>query len=254
MKVLLSNDDGINAPGIKALEEMLSRLSFIKHLDVLAPDRDRSASSKSLTLDMPLNVLSLGPNRACVNGTPTDCVHLALTGILKELPDMIVSGINSGANLGDDVMYSGTVAAAVEGRFLGFPGIAFSLVHQPNKPAVHYETAAKVAELLLIRLNKNPLPRKVILNVNVPDVPYAELKGIKVTRLGERHRAESIYPTKDPRGRNMYWIGPAGEEHDAGPGTDFDAIRNNYASVTPLIIDLTNHDQLGLIADWMTKD
>ena len=254
MKVLLSNDDGINAPGIKALEETLMRLPFIKHLDVLAPDRDRSAASKSLTLDMPLHVLSISPNRACVNGTPTDCVHLALTGILKELPDMVISGINSGANLGDDVMYSGTVAAAVEGRFLGYPGIAISLVHKPNKPAVHYETDARVTEELLIRLNKNPLPNKVILNVNVPDVPYHELRGIKVTRLGERHRAESIYATKDPRGRNMYWIGPAGEEQDAGPGTDFEAIRQNYASVTPLIIDLTHHAQLELISDWMSKD
>jgi 5'-nucleotidase len=178
-------------------------------------------------------------------------VHIALTGLLKKDPDMVVSGINAGANLGDDVIYSGTVAAAMEGRFLGLPAIAVSLV-STERPE-HYATAAEAVALLVERLNKDPLPADTILNVNVPDLPLHEVKGFEVTRLGHRHRAEPVVKTKDPRGRPMYWIGPAGPGQDAGPGTDFDAIRRGYISITPIHVDLTRYQALDQISGWVSE-
>ena len=187
-----------------------------------------------------------------VSGTPTDCVHVALTGLLAEDPDIVVSGINAGANLGDDVIYSGTVAAAMEGRFLGYPAVAISLVLGEDSKTHHYETAGEAARRLVKQLQRDPLPADTILNVNVPDCPWTEIRGFEVTRLGHRHRAEPVVKTMDPRGREMYWIGPAGAEQDAGPGTDFDAIRRKFISVTPIHVDLTRYQALDKVAGWVT--
>jgi 5'-nucleotidase len=186
-----------------------------------------------------------------VSGTPTDCVHIALTGLLDKDPDMVVSGINEGANLGDDVIYSGTVAAAMEGRFLGLPAVAVSLVL--GEGPHHYATAGEAVVRLVRQLLEDPLPADTILNVNVPDIPWDDIKGIEVTRLGHRHRAEPTIKAKDPRGRDMYWIGPAGAEQDAGPGTDFDAIRRGYISVTPIHVDLTRYQALEQVAGWVAS-
>ncbi len=216
---------------------------------VVAPDRNRSAASNSLTLEHPLRIQALGDETWCINGTPSDCVHLALTGMFDDDPDMVISGINHGANLGDDTIYSGTVAAATEGRFLGLPAIAVSLV---GHGATHFETAAKVVVTLLERLKKHPLPADTILNVNVPDVAHSELRGISATRLGFRHRSEPVQKSADPAGRAVYWIGPAGSGQDAGPGTDFYAIENNQVSVTPLKVDLTHHEQLAGVSTWLS--
>jgi 5'-nucleotidase len=233
------------AEGIKALADAMAKLG---ETTVVAPDRNRSGASNSLTLENPLRVSQLENGYYRVEGTPTDCVHLAITGLLDEEPDMVVSGINAGANLGDDVLYSGTVAAAMEGRFLGLPAIAISLTsHQ----GTHYETAAWVAEQLVAKLKKSALPADTILNVNVPDVPIDQITGFESTRLGHRHKAEPVIRELDPRGRPMYWIGPAGEEQDAGPGTDFDAIRRNAVSITPLQIDLTRYDAIDTVANWL---
>jgi 5'-nucleotidase len=245
MKILISNDDGYMAEGIKALADAMATLG---ETTVVAPDRNRSGASNSLTLENPLRVSQLENGYYRVEGTPTDCVHLAITGLLEEEPDMVVSGINAGANLGDDVLYSGTVAAAMEGRFLGLPAIAISLTsHQ----GTHYETAAWVAEQLVTKLKKSALPADTILNVNVPDVSIDQITGFESTRLGHRHKAEPVIRELDPRGRPMYWIGPAGEEQDAGPGTDFDAIRRNAVSITPLQIDLTRYDAIDTVANWL---
>jgi 5'-nucleotidase len=245
MKILISNDDGYMAEGIKALADAMATLG---ETTVVAPDRNRSGASNSLTLENPLRVSQLENGYYRVEGTPTDCVHLAITGLLEEEPDMVVSGINAGANLGDDVLYSGTVAAAMEGRFLGLPAIAISLTsHQ----GTHYETAAWVAQQLVAKLKKSALPADTILNVNVPDVPIDQITGFESTRLGHRHKAEPVIRELDPRGRPMYWIGPAGEEQDAGPGTDFDAIRRNAVSITPLQIDLTRYDAIDTVANWL---
>ena len=195
-----------------------------------------------------MRVNQVGERRYCVNGTPSDCVHLALSGFLDEDPDIVVSGINHGANLGDDVIYSGTVAAAMEGRFLGLPAIAVSLAGRDSR---HFDTAARVAADLVQKLESDPLPRDLMLNVNVPDVPYPDLSGIESTRLGFRHRSEPLVPMEDPRGRPIYWIGPAGEGQDAGPGTDFEAIERGAVAVTPLKIDLTRHEALSEIAEWL---
>jgi 5'-nucleotidase len=246
MKILVSNDDGYSAPGIIALAESLSSLGQIT---VVAPDRNKSGASNSLTLENPLRVNLLDNGVYRVEGTPTDCVHLAITGLLDEEPDMVVSGINAGANLGDDVLYSGTVAAATEGRFLGLPAIAISLV---GTECIHYDTAAWVAKQLVEKLQKTALPANTILNVNVPDLPIDEINGFESTRLGHRHKAEAVVKDLDPRGRIMYWIGPAGEEQDAGPGTDFDAIRRGAVSVTPLQIDLTQYDAIEGVANWLS--
>lgn len=245
MRILLSNDDGYFAPGLQALAAALSEVGKI---DVVAPERDRSGASNSLTLDRPLSLRKAASGFHYVNGTPTDCVHLAVTGMLDELPDMVVSGINHGANMGDDTIYSGTVAAATEGYLLGVPAIAMSLV---GKSGTHFATAAHVAHQLVQRYLANPVKEPMLLNVNVPDIPLAELKGIKVTRLGRRHKAEPVVKATTPRGETVYWVGAAGEAADAGEGTDFHAVASNYASVTPLQIDLTHSAQLAMIQDWM---
>ena len=226
-------------------------MSEISDVIIVAPDRDRSGASNSLTLAQPIRILERSDNRYRVAGTPTDCVHLALTGLLEDEPDMVVSGINHGPNLGDDVIYSGTVAAAMEGRYLGLPAIAVSL-NCHAKPA-YFETAAQVAVTLVQQLKSDPLPADTILNVNVPNVPLEDLKGLEVTRLGHRHRAEPFIEQKDPRGRTVYWIGAAGPEQDAGPGTDFHAIREDKVSITPIHVDLTRYQALDQVADWVTK-
>ncbi|WP_129778722.1 5'/3'-nucleotidase SurE [Peristeroidobacter soli] len=250
MKILLSNDDGYRAEGLRALGEALAPLADIT---VVAPDRNRSGASNSLTLDMPLRVHPFEERKfLVVNGTPTDCVHLAVSGLFEGESDfdMVVSGVNDGANLGDDVIYSGTVAAAIEGRFLGLPAIAVSLVMQPDSGR-HFETAARVAAEMVMRIQRSPLHQATILNVNVPDVPYDQLRGYQATRLGFRHRSDPIVKMADPRGRPVYWVGPAGGSQDSGPGTDFHAVANNYVSVTPLQIDLTRHSMLEDMSNWL---
>jgi 5'-nucleotidase len=245
MRILLSNDDGYMAAGLAALREALSGLAQVT---VVAPDRDRSGASNALTLDRPLRVHPVAEGTYRVDGTPTDCVHLALTGLLDQEPDMVVSGVNAGANLGDDVIYSGTVAAAMEGRFLGLPAVAVSLVSSTPR---HFETAARVAAVIVSRLRVRPLPPDTILNVNVPDRPLGDLAGFAATRLGHRHRAEPVVKDRDPRGRSIYWVGPAGPEQDAGPGTDFHAIRAGQVSVTPIHVDLTRHRAIPDIENWL---
>lgn len=250
MKILISNDDGYLATGIDTLAR---HLSSIAEITVVAPERDRSGASNSLTLDNPIRAHLTKSGFYRVDGTPTDCVHLAITGLLDEEPDMVVSGINAGANLGDDVLYSGTVAAAMEGRFLGLPAIAISLCARSGHEFYHYDTAGRVALEIVERLRAHPLPGDTILNINVPDLPWDELQGFEVTKLGHRHRAEAMIKEKDPRGRPIYWIGPVGEEQDAGPGTDFYAIRQNRVSVTPLQVDLTRHASIPDIASWLNR-
>ncbi|MFO9238134.1 5'/3'-nucleotidase SurE [Legionella pneumophila serogroup 1] len=235
MKILVSNDDGVLAPGIKILANELSTLGEVK---VVAPDRNRSGASNSLTLTQPLRIKQLDNGYYSVDGTPTDCVHLALTGFLEPMADIVVSGINEGANLGDDVLYSGTVAAAMEGRYLGLPAIAISMVGDNIQ---HYETAAIIAKQLVIKLSANKLPSQTILNVNVPDLPLNQIRGLQVTRLGTRHSAEPIIKEYDPRGRPIYWVGPPGIEADAGAGTDFFAIKTGHVSITPLHLDMTHY-------------
>ncbi|MCG6886337.1 MAG: 5'/3'-nucleotidase SurE [Proteobacteria bacterium] len=245
MRILLSNDDGYEAPGIRALADGLSLLAEI---DVVAPDRDRSGASNSLTLDSPIRAHPMPNGVIRVNGTPTDCVHLAITGLLVQEPDMVISGINAGANMGDDVLYSGTVAAAMEGRFLGLPAIAVSLVGHECR---HYQSAVEIIIQLIQHLQRHPLPQDTILNINVPDRTYQDIAGIRATRLGHRHKSEPVIQDKDPRGRDIYWVGPAGGEQDAGPGTDFHALREGYVSVTPLQVDLTRHDSVAPLSDWL---
>lgn len=245
MHILLSNDDGYFAPGIEHLAHALADLGDIT---VVAPERDRSGASNSLTLDRPLSLRRTANGFFHVNGTPTDCVHLAVTGMLDTLPDMVVSGINHGANMGDDTIYSGTVAAATEGYLLGVPAIAVSLV---GKSGTHFATAAEIARQLVARYLARPVSEPMLLNVNVPDVPLGDIRGIRVTRLGRRHKAEPVVKATTPRGETVYWVGAAGEAADAGEGTDFHAVANNYVSVTPLQIDLTHTNQLAVIQDWM---
>ncbi len=245
MHILLSNDDGYQAPGLKALA---AALRSVAEVVVVAPDRDRSGASNSLTLDVPLRAQEMEDGTIRVEGTPTDCVHLAITGLLKEEPDMVVAGINAGANMGDDVLYSGTVAAATEGRFLGYPAMAVSMAsHAP----AHLETGARVARGLVERLQRQPLPADSILNVNVPDLPWEALQGFRATRLGHRHKAEPVVKATDPRGRPIYWVGPAGPEQDAGEGTDFHAVRNGFVSITPIQVDLTRHQAVPRVAEWL---
>ncbi len=247
MRILISNDDGVYAPGLGVLADVVSEIADIT---VVAPDRDRSGVSNSLTLNRPIRLTKMPNGFISVDGTPTDCVHVAITGYLDYEPDMVIAGINSGANLGDDVLYSGTVAAATEGRFLGFPAIAVSLAGEEQ---LFYQTAASVVRGLIQQLQKHPLPADTILNINVPDIPYAELKGHQVTRLGERHRAKPAIKTQDPRGRTVYWVGPAGLEQDAGPGTDFYAVSHGYVSITPLQIDLTRYNVLENLTEWVAQ-
>ena len=245
MKILISNDDGVHAPGLAMLAAALGKIADIT---VVAPDRNRSGVSNSLTLVNPLRVVTAVNGFYSVNGTPTDCVHLAVTGLLKETPDMVISGINEGSNLSDDVIYSGTVAAATEGRFLGLPSIAISL---SGPRCEHYDTAAQIAKTLVEQLRETPLSHDTILNVNVPDMPFTELKGIQVTRLGTRHKAEPTIKAVDPRGRKIYWVGQPGPEQDAGPGTDFYAVNTGYVSVTPLHVDLTHYKMLDELSSWV---
>jgi 5'-nucleotidase len=250
LKILLANDDGYRAEGLRYLREALAGVA---PLTVVAPDRNRSGASHSLTLEVPLRVQQAEPEVwYVINGTPTDCVHLAITGLFAHEFDMVVSGINDGANLGDDVLYSGTVAAAIEGRFLGLPTVAVSLVvGSPTGP--HFATAARIARELVLRVMARPLHRSMILNVNVPDLPYEALKGIEVTRLGHRHRAEDAVRGLDPRGREIYWVGAAGKGQDAGPGTDFHAVATGFVSVTPLQVDLTRHAALEDVRGWLSE-
>ncbi|MGM0552930.1 MAG: 5'/3'-nucleotidase SurE [Pseudomonadota bacterium] len=245
MRILVSNDDGIHAPGIQCLAGHLRRRAEVQ---VVAPDRDRSGASNSLTLVRPLRARHHENGDVQVDGTPTDCVHLAITGLLEHEPDLVISGINAGANMGDDVLYSGTVAAAMEGRFLGLPAIAVSLVGSEFR---HYDAAAQVVLGLLDRIGRVPLPAATILNVNVPDLPHGEIRGVQATRLGHRHRAEPMVADQDPRGRPIYWVGPAGSEQDAGPGTDFNAVREGYVSVTPIQVDLTRFDAIDTVGRWL---
>jgi len=247
MRVLLSNDDGYLAPGLACLAAALRPVADVT---VVAPERDRSGASNSLTLTQPLRVTRAENGFFFVDGTPTDCVHLAVTGLLEQEPDIVIAGINRGANLGDDVIYSGTVAAAMEGRFLGLPAIAVSLVGREGR---HFQTAADVVLQLLERLKAEPLPADTILNVNVPDIASGALAGYEVTRLGQRHRAEPVIRSADPHGSPIYWVGPAGAEADAGPGTDFHALRRNLVSITPLHVDLTRYNALEAVGAWLQR-
>lgn len=248
MKILLSNDDGFLAPGINALREALSTAHDVI---TVAPDRDRSGASNSLTLTNPLRMRDHGQQTYSINGTPTDCVHLGLTGLYSHdnAPDIVISGINAGANLGDDVNYSGTVAAAMEGRFLGCPALAVSLLSPHN----HYDTAVRVVEKLLPSLRTYPERHTMILNVNIPDLPFDQLQGYQVTRLGQRHKAEPVIQAKDPRGQTIYWVGPAGAAQDAGEGTDFHAVTQGFVSITPLHNDLTRYRAMDSTADWLAQ-
>lgn len=247
MHILLSNDDGYESTGIRSLA---AALELVANVTIVAPYRDRSGASNSLTLETPIRAHTMEDGVIRVDGTPTDCVHLAITGLLAEEPDMVISGINDGANMGDDVLYSGTVAAAMEGRFLGLPAIAVSMAnHAPR----HFETAAQVILKLINQLKINPLPSDIILNINVPDLAYDDLSGILVTRLGHRHKAEPVIKQKDPRGRDIFWVGPPGAEQDAGEGTDFHAVRNGYVSITPIQVDMTHHEALSSLNEWIAR-
>lgn len=248
MHFLVSNDDGIEARGIQVLS---ARMRDLGKVTIVAPERNCSGASNSLTLDSPVRIDEMDERTFRVRGTPTDCVHIALTGLLEKDPDIVISGINAGANLGDDVIYSGTVAAAMEGRFLGLPAMAVSLVF--DEQPCNYETAAEAVALMVERLKSDPLPADTILNINVPDIPWKDVQGFEVTRLGYRHRAEPVVKMDDPRGRPMYWIGPAGAEQDAGPGTDFNAIRRGFISVTPIHVDLTRYQALEQVSGWVAE-
>jgi 5'-nucleotidase len=244
MKILVTNDDGVQAEGLAVLAEILKTLGEVY---VIAPDRNRSGASNSLTLLNPLRISTLANGFISVVGTPTDCVHLGITGLLSEKPDLVVSGINAGANLGDDIFYSGTVAAAMEGCFLGIPSLAVSLTGEQR----HYKLAAEAAREIALAMLKNPLPSKTMLNINVPDVSLEELKGFDITRMGTRHRAERTLAQKDPRGRPIYWVGPPGPEQDAGPGTDFYAVNSKRISITPLQLDLTHYQVFDNLSGWV---
>jgi 5'-nucleotidase len=245
MRFLLSNDDGYFAPGLKALAHALMPMGDVT---VVAPDRNRSGASNALTLDAPIRYHLTVDGYFAVTGTPADCVHLATHRLMPEPPDIVISGINSGANLGDDTLYSGTVAAAMEGRHLGYPAIAVSLVGPECK---HYETAAQMIVKIVQNLHNHPLEANRILNVNVPDLPLDQIKGMKVTRLGHRHRADTIIPARDPKGKPVYWIGPPAQGDDAGEGTDFHAIEQGYVSVTPLHVDLTAYSSIHALQSWL---
>lgn len=247
MRILICNDDGVLAPGIRILTKALLSIADV---EVMAPDRNRSGASNSLTLSGPIRVRQLEDGYYSVEGTPTDCVHLALTGFFETTFDMVISGINEGSNLGDDVLYSGTVAAAMEGRNLGLSSIAVSLV---GHSVEYYETAAIIVRNLALKLQQQPLPMQTILNVNVPNLPLEAIKGAQVTRLGTRHNAEPMVKSVDPRGRPMYWVGPPGKEADAGPGTDFHAVSQGFVSITPLHLDMTHYEVFEHVSAWTAK-
>jgi 5'-nucleotidase len=245
MKILISNDDGIEAQGIKTLTEYLSK---DHEVIVVAPSENKSAASSSLTLNRPLKPVKIADNIYSIDATPSDCVHLALCGFLKDEIDLVVTGINFGPNLGDDVIYSGTVAGAIEGRFLGLPSVAISLASWEGK---HFESAGRVAQQVINKVHTSQLSHDTVLNVNVPDVPYEDIKGFQTTRLGKRHMSEeSIQDQEDP---SLYWIGENGKESDNGVGTDFHAIANNYVSVTPLQIDLTKYNEIDTVSEWLQE-
>lgn len=245
MHILISNDDGFLAEGIKTLAEHLVKIAKVT---IVAPDLNRSGASSSLTLDTPLSVKEFEPDYFYVNGTPTDCVHIALTGLMSEIPDFVISGINDGANMGDDTVYSGTVAAAKEGYLVNIPSFAISM-SQHN--ATHFETAAKVTTELVQHYVKTPMETPLLLNVNVPDIPYEQLQGKMITRLGKRYKADAPIEAQTPRGDKIYWIGPAGKPKDNSQGTDFHAVENNQVSITPLGADLTQHDQMSVLKSWL---
>jgi 5'-nucleotidase len=245
MRILISNDDGYFAPGLVCLA---AHLTEIAEVVVVAPERDRSGASNSLTLDRPLKLRRAASGFYYVNGTPTDCVHLAVTGMLDYQPDMVVSGINAGANMGDDTIYSGTVAAATEGYLLGIPALAVSLA---GHELAHFETAARVAVDMVKRIASQTRTQPWLFNLNVPDVPYEQLQGIKVTRLGKRHKAEPVIKALSPSGETVYWVGAAGKAQDAGAGTDFYAVQQMSVSLTPLQIDLTQYGQLNAVDAWL---
>jgi len=245
MRILLSNDDGYFAPGLITLATHLAKFAEIT---VVAPERNRSGASNSLTLDRPLSVKKANNGFFYVNGTPTDCVHIALTGLMDNMPDMVISGINDGANMGDDTIYSGTVAAAMEGYLLEIPSMAISM---SQHSAVHFETAARVTVDLIQQYNKTGFNSPTLLNVNVPDVPYDELNGKVITRLGKRHKAEPVIKLNTPRGETVYWVGAAGAPNDGGEGTDFYAIAHNQVSISPIQVDLTKHNQLDALRTWI---
>ena len=247
MKILLSNDDGYFAPGLNILAEHLAKIADIT---VVAPERNRSGASNSLTLDRPLSVKKASNGFFYVNGTPTDCVHIALTGLMSEMPDMVISGINDGANMGDDTIYSGTVAAAMEGYLLDIPSFAVSM-SQHN--ATHFESAARVAVELVQHYQKAGFASPTLLNINVPDLPYEHLKGKAITRLGKRHKAEPVIQLKTPRNETVYWVGAAGQPNDGGEGTDFYAVAHNQVSISPIQVDLTKYSQMQEISDWLNK-
>ncbi len=250
MRVLVSNDDGVDAPGIRFLADALRGAGH--EVTVVAPDRDRSGASNSLTLDQPIRANLRGDSVWSVAGTPTDCVHLALSGMLEADPHIVLSGINNTSNLGDDVIYSGTVAAAMEGRCLGLPAIAVSLASKDHLPR-HFESAARAAVEITARLMTDPLPADTILNVNVPDLPWAQIRGYEVSRLGNRHRAEPCIRQDDPRGQPIWWIGPPGAAQDSGPGTDFHAVRSGFISITPIHVDLTRYQALEAVGSWVSS-
>ena len=248
MRLLISNDDGVFAHGLDVLSKSLQNQHDIT---VIAPDRNCSGTSNALSLRNPLRIQKIHNGYYAVDGTPSDCVHLGVNCFMQQDPDLVISGINHGANLGDDVVYSGTVAAAIEGRHMGLPAIAVSLA---SKEGIHFETAARVVCQIVERLPAHPLMANEILNVNVPDVPYDQLKGIQVTRLGKRHRSETMVKDKDPMDRDIYWYGPVGSEQDAGEGSDFFAIANGYASVTPISVDMTAYDSLINLRKWLDDE
>ena len=247
MHFLLSNDDGYQSEGLACLARAVATLGEIS---VVAPDRDRSGASNSLTLETPIRPQKASNGFTFVNGTPTDCVHIAITGLLEHEPDMVISGINHGSNLGDDVLYSGTVAAAMEGRFLGVPAMAVSLAGENPR---HFDTAVRVVMDLVDHLQRRSLAADLLLNVNIPDRPYSQLQGMEVTRLGHRHKSEPAMLTQDPRGRDVYWIGPVGQEADAGPGTDFHAVSHGSVSITPIQVDLTRYNSMDMLAAWLNE-
>ncbi len=248
MRILVSNDDGYLAPGLAALVE---RMRALGEVFVIAPEQNHSGASSSLTLNRPLTVTEATNGFRFVNGTPTDCVHVALTGLLQMQPDLVVSGINDGQNMGDDTIYSGTVAAAIEAYLFGVPAIAFSQIDKGYK---NLDSAADVAADLVARLAQRPLPATMLLNVNIPNLPRQQLRGLQVTRLGKRHHSEPVIRALNPRGEPIYWIGAAGTAKDAGPGTDFHAVESGYVSVTPLRVDLTHSGQIEAVKQWLQPD
>jgi 5'-nucleotidase len=248
MNILLSNDDGVFAEGLSCLYLTLAQEH---NVTVIAPDRNCSGASNALSLQSPLRIQEMKNGFYAVNGTPSDCVHLGINCFLQEEPELVVSGINHGANLGDDVIYSGTVAAATEGRYMGLPAIAVSLAYGEASPADNFTTAAHITADVIRQLKTHPLPADQILNINVPDLSYQQLAGIQVTRQGRRHRADTMIKTTDPRAKDIYWYGPVGQERDAGPGTDFNAIKTGYCSVTPLSVDMTAHQSLDDMQQWI---